>query len=90
MSTILYHSGIDYFKNSNMVYHTIMNKFKEKLKELREESKLLQKQLSAELGVSQVTIARWETGNREPDFDILIKIAKYFKVTTDYLLGLED
>ena len=73
-----------------MVYHIIMNKFKQKLKELREEYKLLQKQLSSELGVSQVTIARWETGNREPDFDTLIKIAKYFNVTTDYLLGLED
>lgn len=67
-----------------------MNKFNQKLKELREENKLLQKQLAAELGVSQVTIARWETASREPSFDDLIKIAKYFNVTTDYLLGLED
>ena len=67
-----------------------MNKFNQKLKELREESKLLQKQLATELGVSQVSIARWETGAREPSFDDLIKVAKYFGVTTDYLLGLED
>ena len=67
-----------------------MNTFNQKLKELREENKLLQKQLAAELGVSQVTIARWETRTREPSFDDLIKIAKYFNVTTDYLLGLED
>ena len=76
--------------NSKMVYHHIMNKFYQKLKELREEKELLQKQLGVELGVSQVTVARWETGNREPEFDMLIKIAKYFGVTTDYLLGLED
>ena len=67
-----------------------MNKFNEKLKELREEKKLLQKQLASELDVSQVTIARWETGTREPSFDDLIKVAKYFNVTTDYILGLED
>ena len=67
-----------------------MNRFNQKLKELREEKKLLQKQLASELGVSQVTIARWETGSREPSFDDLIKIAKYFGVTTDYILGLED
>lgn len=67
-----------------------MNTFYKKLKELREENSLLQKQLANELGVSQVTIARWETGNREPSFDMLIKIAKYFGVSTDYLLGLED
>ena len=67
-----------------------MNKFSEKLKELRKDFQLLQKQVASDLGVSQVCVAKWETGNREPDFDMLIKIAKYFKVTTDYLLGLED
>ena len=67
-----------------------MNKFSQRLKELREENKLLQKQLASELGVSQVTIARWETGSREPSFDDLIRIARYFSVTTDFLFGLED
>lgn len=90
MSITLYLKGIHYFKNSILVYHNNMNKFSKKLKELRDDNNLLQKQLASELGVSQVTIARWETGVREPSFDDLIKIAKYFGVTTDYILGLED
>lgn len=90
MSINLYQKGMLNFKNSNLVYHVIMNKFNQKLKELREEKSLLQKQLAVELEVSQVTIARWETGNREPSLDTLIKIARYFCVSTDYLLGLED
>lgn len=68
----------------------MMNRFNEKLKELRKEQKLLQKQVATDLGVTQVCIAKWETGNREPSLDMLIKISKYFGVTTDYLLGLED
>lgn len=67
-----------------------MNIVYKRIKELREERKLLQKQLAIELGVSQVTIARWETGNREPSIDMLIKIAKFFGVSIDYLAGLED
>ena len=68
----------------------MINKFNEKLKELRKERQLLQKQLAAELGFTQACIAKWETGNREPSLNDLIKIAQYFGVTTDYLLGLED
>lgn len=90
MSIVLYRLGMQCLKNSILVYHHNMNIFYKKLKELRDENKLLQKQLAYELGVSQVTVARWETGNREPSLDMLIKISKYFAVTTDYLLGLED
>ena len=53
------------------------NKFNEKLKELRNELKLLQKQLASDLGVTQACIGKWETGDREPSLDDLIKIAKY-------------
>ena len=74
-----------------MPYHIDMNnKFYEKLKELRLENNLLQKQLATDLGVTQACIGKWETGDREPSLDDLIKIAKYFSVSTDYLLGLED
>ena len=73
-----------------MVYHHSMSKFYTRLKELREEKKLLQKQLATELGVSQVTIARWETNSREPSIDMLMKIAKLFGVSIDYLVGMED
>ena len=66
------------------------NKFKIKLKELRNELNLLQKQLATDLGVTQACIGKWETGDREPSLDDLIKVANYFSVSTDYLLGLED
>ena len=66
------------------------NKFYDKLKELRLEKSLLQKQLAMDLGVTQACIGKWETGDREPSLNDLIKIAKYFGVSTDYLLGLED
>ena len=67
-----------------------MNKFKFVLKDLRNEKSLSQKQLAKELGVLERTISHWESGNRECDFDTLILIAKFFGVSTDFLLGLED
>ncbi len=68
----------------------MINKLSQRLKELRKERQLLQKQVASDLGVTQVCVAKWETGDREPSIDMLIKIAKYFAVSTDYLLGLED
>ena len=67
-----------------------MNKFSEKLKELRKDKDLSQKKLANDLNVDQRSISNWEKGIREPDFNTLIRIAKYFDVKTDYLLGLED
>ena len=64
--------------------------FKERLKELRIEKKLSQAELAKELKVSQRSISSWETGFREPDFKTLSRIALFFDVTTDYLLGLSD
>lgn len=67
-----------------------MNKFAERLKELRIENNLTQTQLSKETGLSQTGIGKWESGQRTPNIDILITLAQYFKVSTDYLCGLED
>ena len=67
-----------------------MNKFAKRLKELREERNLYQKDLAKILGYSQAGIAKWETGDREPSLDDLMRIADYFGVMTDYLLGRED
>ena len=64
--------------------------FKERLKELRVERKLSQEDLAKELNVSQRSISSWETGFRQPDFETLERIAKFFDVTADYLLGLGD
>lgn len=67
-----------------------MNRFAPQLKELREEKGLTQSELAKELGFTQSAIAKWENGERNPSLDVLILIAKYFDVSTDYLLGLED
>ena len=67
-----------------------MNIFKEKLKELRVYHNLSQKELAEKLEVSQRSISSWETGFRQPDFETLEKISKFFNVTTDYLLGISE
>ena len=66
------------------------NKFGKQLKEIRDYNNLSQRKLATDLGVTQACIGKWETGDREPSLDDLIKVAKYFNVSTDYLLGLED
>lgn len=58
----------------------------DKLKNLREKSNLLQKDISKDLNISTSTIGMYEQGRREPDNSTLKKIANYFDVSTDYLL----
>ena len=60
-----------------------------KLKELRNLRALSQRAFAAHLGVSQATIASWESGRTEPDNTMLKQIAKYFNVSIDYLLDNE-
>ncbi len=67
-----------------------VNKFAIQLKYLREEKGITQTKLAKDLCLSQTTIAKYESGTHEPDYELLIKIAKYFDTTTDFLLGLED
>lgn len=67
-----------------------MNKFSERLKELRLDKNLSQRDLSKATNFSQAAIARWEAGLQTPNIDVAIVFAKYFGITTDYLLGLED
>ena len=58
-----------------------------RLKELRKERKISQLKLAMDLNTNQNTISRYETGEREPGIRELIKIADYFGVTVDYLIG---
>ena len=58
-----------------------------RLKELRKRKGLSQLRLATDLQTTQNTISRYETGEREPGIDELIKIANYFNVSVDYLLG---
>jgi len=62
----------------------------ERIKELRLSRNLNQVQLGEALWVTKQTISNWENDNIQPSIAMLIKIAKYFKVSTDYLLGLDN
>ena len=67
-----------------------MRKFAERLKELRIENNLSIKALSIKVDIGVASICRWENGQADIKGDQLITLAKFFRVTTDYLLGLED
>lgn len=62
----------------------------QRLKELREEKGLTQKQLSEELGINSVTYLHYEKEQREPPLSLLADIAKFYGVSVDFLLGLSD
>ncbi|MCC0662526.1 helix-turn-helix domain-containing protein [Clostridioides sp. ZZV15-6383] len=64
--------------------------FGERLKELRLKKKLKQSELGKEIGISASTIGMYEQGRRFADQSTLIKLAQYFNVTTDYLLGFSE
>lgn len=64
-----------------------MNLFPERLTNLRINHKLRQKDLAKCLNVSTATISNYENSIRYPDIDMLIHIANFFEVSTDYLLG---
>ena len=57
-----------------------------RLKEIRKQKGISQLKLALDLNMSQNTISRYETGEREPGINELIKIADYFNVSVDYLL----
>ncbi len=61
-----------------------------KLKFLRKKAKISQLKLAMDLGISQNTISRYETGEREADYQTLIALADYFDVSIDYLLERTD
>lgn len=64
--------------------------FGQKLKELRLEKGLTQFSLSKDFGVSKMTISAWENDKQEPSIDDIIKLARYFDVTTDELLDIHS
>ena len=61
-----------------------------RLKELRKAKGLSQQRLATDLNTNQNTISRYETGERQPSIDELIRIADYFHVSIDYLLERTD
>ena len=63
--------------------------FGNKLKTLRLKESMTQEQLAKKLCLTKSVISAYETGLRLPSYDVLIRIAKIYNVSTDYLLGLE-
>ena len=59
----------------------------EKLKELRTTRKIRQKEFAKYMNVAQNTVSRWESGERLMDSETLVKVADYFGVSIDYLVG---
>ncbi|MDF2542682.1 MAG: transcriptional regulator, family [Herbinix sp.] len=64
--------------------------FNDRLKHLRQKSKLTQGELADILGLKPTAISNYESKRNEPSFDKLIALSKYFDVSCDYLLGVSD
>ena len=60
------------------------------LKQLRKSRNQTQEELGSHIGLSKAVVSKYENGMGYPTFDVLIHIANYFGVTTDYLLGVEN
>ena len=64
--------------------------FQERLKQLRKEKGITQKELAYLLNTGQVRVWEWETGRYKPSMTAIIELTSIFKVSADYLLGLEN
>ena len=60
------------------------------LKKIRTQNKKQQQEVADYLGINRVSYARYESGERQPDFQTVANLADYFKVSVDYLLGRTD
>lgn len=65
-------------------------KLSERLEELKDERNITHKQVALSIGVRPATYSKYVTGTRQPDIETLVKIADYFAVSIDYLIGREE
>ena len=61
--------------------------FKNRLKELRTERNISQKELGELMNMSKMAISHWESGHSEPSIAQLIRLSEFFEVSVDYLIG---
>lgn len=61
-----------------------------RIRDLREDADLTQRQIAAHLGMSQTGYSKYETGENDIPTSVLIKLALFYNVSIDYLLGLSD
>lgn len=67
-----------------------MNNYYPRLRDLREDNDLSQRQVAEYLGMKQSQYSRYERGLRDIPTDVLIKLAFLYKTSTDYILGISD
>ncbi len=67
-----------------------MKIFSVRLRELRKEEQLSQRQVAEKLNIRQQSYAQYENDISEPSLSMLVQIAKLFDVTTDYLVGMDE
>lgn len=67
-----------------------MKIFAERLKDLRLEKELSQRELAKQVNLSYSAIRQWENEERVPNAEAVVVLAKFFAVSADYLLGLSD
>ena len=67
-----------------------MDNYYPRLKDLREDHDLSQQQIADYLGMKQPQYSRYERGTRDIPTDVLIQLAKYYKTSTDFILGLTN
>ena len=67
-----------------------MKELRELIRDLRDDHDLKQKTVAAHLGISQQTYSNYENGRREIPIWVVVALAKYYKVSTDYLLGTDN
>jgi len=65
-----------------------MREIKNRIRDLREDLDLRQIDVASATGIDQKTLSNYETGRTNPDSDAIIRLAEFFQVTTDYLLGI--
>lgn len=61
----------------------------EQIKKLRTACGITQVELAKSLGVTKQSVSNWENDNIQPSIDMLIRLAEFFQVSTDYMLGLD-
>lgn len=67
-----------------------MSNFSERLQQLKAEHNILQKNIATDNNISLRAYQYYERGEREPNLTVLIKLARYFNVSIDYLVGETD
>lgn len=81
---------VKYFLQKNTNNINMVSKFHERIRNLRIEKGLLQKDVAKVFNVARKTVSDWEIAGHEPSYSILMDIAKFYNVSIDYLLGMID